>query len=339
MARQTGNQAPTLEMVAAAAGVSRATVSRVVNGAPNVRPEAIAAVNAAIAELKYVPNRAARSLASRATNAIALIVPEDVTVFFGDPFFASVVKGITDRVDDSSYVLNLLVASTDPGHKARSFLESGAVDGAIVTSHHVGDRVVSDHAHMPVVYGGQPAIAADDAYFVDVDNRAAAAAATQHLIDSGRTKLATVTGPTDMQASIDRLTGFEDAVTAVGLRADLVAVGDFTAEAAARAVTQLLDAAGPGAIDGMFVASDLMAVGVLEVLAERGIRVPEDIAIVGFDDSPAARLARVPLTTMAQPSEEQGWRMADKLIRVLSGDTEVARSTILDTKLVLRDSA
>lgn len=339
MNRQPDPQAPTLEMVARAAGVSRATVSRVVNGSTSVRPEAIEAVNAAIAELHYIPNQAARSLASRSTNAIALIVPEDVTIFFGDPFFAVIVKGITKRIDESKYVLNLLVASQDPNHKARKFLESGAVDGAIVTSHHLGDELVSAHATMPVVYGGRPSTTAQDSYFVDVDNFSAAARATEHLIGIGRTRLATITGPHDMQASLDRLHGFQQAAAKRGLRTDLHASGDFTAEAAERATAALLDRAGPGGIDGIFVASDLMASGTLRVLAERGIRVPEDIAIVGFDDSPIAARASVPLTTMAQQSELQGWLMVDVLLRVLAGEPEVPRSTILDTKLIKRESA
>ncbi len=339
MTRQAEGQAPTLEMVARAAGVSRATVSRVVNGSPHVRPEAVAAVNAAVAQLRYVPNRAARSLASRATNAIALIVPEDVTVFFGDPFFAAIVKGITDRVDASSYVLNLLVASSDPGHKTRSFLESGAVDGAIVTSHHVGDELLSEHALMPVVYGGRPAVAATDPYFVDVDNIAAAATATRRLIEIGRRRLATITGPNDMQASMDRLVGFRETSAAAGLRSDLFEAGDFTAEGAAGAVRRLLDRVGDDGVDGLFVASDLMAGGVLQVLGDRGIRVPEDIAIVGFDDSPVAARAAVPLTTVAQPSVRQGWLMADVLIRVLAGEADVPRQTILETELVIRESA
>jgi len=339
MARQAEGQAPTLEMVARAAGVSRATVSRVVNGSPHVRPEAVEAVNAAIAQLRYVPNRAARSLASRATNAIALIVPEDVTVFFGDPFFAAIVKGITDRIDESSYVLNLLVASSDPRHKARGFLESGAVDGAIVTSHHVGDELLSEHASMPVVYGGRPAVAATDPYFVDVDNVAAAATATRRLLEIGRRRIATITGPDDMQASRDRLLGFRQAADAAGVSSDLVEAGDFTADGAADAARRLLERVGDAGIDGLFVASDLMATGVLPVLAERGIRVPEDVAIVGFDDSPAAVRAAVPLTTVAQPSERQGWLMADVLIRVLAGEADVPRQTILETRLVVRESA
>ncbi|MGX5694753.1 LacI family DNA-binding transcriptional regulator [Agromyces soli] len=346
MAKDASGGAPTLEMVARAAGVSRATVSRVVNGSPKVSPEVVEAVNAAVAELRYVPNRAARSLARRASNAIALVVPEDVTVFFGDPYFAAIVKGITSRIDDSEYVLNLLVASSDPRHKARGYLESGVVDGAIVISHHAGDDLFAERAAVPVVYGGRPsADVGADAYFVDVDNEAAAADGTRHLIGLGRTRVGSITGPLDMPAGVDRLNGFVRALDEAGLPSDLVENGDFTVEGAAAATRRLLDRAGdgsdgrPAGIDALFVASDLMATGVLPVLAERGLSVPGDVAVVGFDDSPAALRAGVPLTTVAQPSEEQGSLMAELLIRLIAGDESVPRQTILPTALVVRESA
>lgn len=147
----------TIEEVAAAAGVSRSTVSRVVNGSTAVSPEALEAVTKAIAELNYVPNRAARSLASRQTHAIALVVPEDTTRFFGDPFFAAIVSGINARLSRSDYVLNLFIANDDPGDKTTSYVRSGAVDGAIIVSHHTSDLFIDRIANaVPVVYGGRP---------------------------------------------------------------------------------------------------------------------------------------------------------------------------------------
>ena len=132
--------APTLEAVAAIAGVSRSTVSRVINGSSQVSPEVVKAVNAAVSELRYRPNRAARSLAQRKTMAIALVVPEDTNRFFGDPFFAEVVKGITEGLEPSDYVLNLQLAHPSaPSEKTISYLLGGNVDGAIVVSHHSGD--------------------------------------------------------------------------------------------------------------------------------------------------------------------------------------------------------
>ena len=175
MVSETGTHtiaaAATIEEVAAAAGVSRSTVSRVVNGSTAVSPSALESVKRAIAELNYVPNRAARSLASRQTHAIALVVPEDTTRFFGDPFFAAIVSGINARISRSDYVLNLFIASDDPGDKTTSYVRSGSVDGAIIVSHHTSDLFIDRiAAAVPVVYGGRPVRERERDYYVDVDN-------------------------------------------------------------------------------------------------------------------------------------------------------------------------
>ena len=330
---------PNLEMVAAEAGVSRATVSRVVNGSTKVNPRTVAAVTVAIDRLHYTPNRAARSLANSRTQALALVVPEDMTRFFGDPYFAAIVQGITRRLDDSDYTLNLLVASSDPQHKTMRYLRSGSADGALIISHHTGDDFVADlETTMPVVFGGRPE---DDdntgTYFVDVDNAAGAETGTQRLVDIGRRRIGSIAGPADMSAGIDRLAGFLGILTRAGIATDAVEHADFSVAGAAAATRRLLERCPD--IDALFVASDLMATGVLDVLRERGRVVPRDVAIVGFDDSPAAASASVPLTTVSQPSEEIGFAMADTLLRLLDGDATVSHRTIMPTYLVVRDSA
>jgi len=337
MGTDAARGAVTIEEVAAAAGVSRSTVSRVVNGSTAVSPAALESVNRAIAELNYVPNRAARSLASRQTLAIALVVPEDTTRFFGDPFFAAVVSGINARISRSDYVLNLIIASDDPRDKTTSYLRSGAVDGAIIVSHHTSDTFIDRiAAAVPVVYGGRPVRERERDYYVDVDNVEAGRIATQHLIDSGRRYIATITGPGTMPASVDRLQGFRDAMAAAGLAAAAVEEGGFTADGGARAMARMLDAGAP--VDGIFIASDLMARGALTVLARAGIRVPDDVAIVGFDDSPVATTVTPQLTTVRQPSYLQGERMASILLELLSGGRP-DYVTMLDTELVTRESA
>lgn len=327
----------TIEEVASAAGVSRSTVSRVVNGSTAVSPAALAAVRRAIDELNYVPNRAARSLASRATMAIALVVPEDTTRFFGDPFFAAIVSGINKRMSKSDYVLNLIIASDDPHDKATEYLRSGAVDGAIIVSHHTSDAFIDRiAAAMPVVYGGRPVRQRDRDYYVDVDNVEGGRLATQYLIDRGCTRIATVTGPATMPGGIDRLDGFREAMDAAGLAPVAIEDGNFTAAEGAAATRRIL-AAGER-FDGMFVASDLMARGVLLELARAGIRVPEDVAIVGYDDSPVATSVSPSLTTVRQPSLEQGELMADVLLTLLAGGLP-PHETLLDTQLIVRESA
>ncbi|HYI52458.1 MAG TPA: LacI family DNA-binding transcriptional regulator [Microlunatus sp.] len=330
--------APTLELVAAESGVSRSTVSRVVNGSPKVRPEVVEAVNAAIARLNYVPNRAARSLASRQTYAIALLVPERVMTFFNDPFFASVVQGITERMEDSDYILNLLVSSSDPSRKTRRYLRGGNVDGAFVISHHAADRDLADLCDiMPVVFGGRPALAdLASCHYVDIDNVHGARTAVEHLAGSGRRRIATITGPGDMLAAVDRRSGWQDGLRAAGLPADALAVGDFTELGGAAAMRALL-ADWPD-LDAVFVANDLMARGALHVLADAGRSVPGDVAVVGYDDSPTATSLQPQLSTVSQPSELMGRRMTELLLALLAGE-EPPELDLLPTTLVARQTS
>lgn len=334
-ARPSSRQQPTLEMVAAVSGVSRSTVSRVVNRSPNVRPEVTATVLRAIDHLNYVPNRAARSLAGRHTYALALLVPEEANRFFGDPYFASVVQGITSTLDGSDYVLNLLVSRDGPGGKTRRYLQSGNVDGALVVSHHASNTDLREiNAGLPLVFGGRPVVVdLDTCYYVDVDNVGGAKQATEHLIRRGR-RPATITGPLDMPAAIDRLAGWRAAMGEAGLAADAVALGDFTTAGGAAAMRELLDRFPD--LDGVFVANDLMARGALTVLAERSRTVPSDVAVVGYDDSPAATSGDPALTTVSQPSVSMGAQMAATLLGLLAGSEPESRACVLQTRLIVR---
>jgi len=328
--------AATIEEVAARAGVSRSTVSRVVNGSTSVSPTALDAVRRAIDELQYVPNRAARSLASRQTRAIALVIPEETDRFFGDPFFASIVAGISEAVGESDYVMNMLIASDDVSAKALGYLRSGSVDGAIVASHHTSGTFVDRLADaVPVVYGGRPGHVRESDHYVDVDNVQAGRDATRYLLDRGHRRLATVTGPSDMPAAIDRLRGFRETLAEAGLDAVGVEDGDFTEAGGAIAMRRLL--ASGARPDALFVASDLMARGAYTALREHGLDVGRDIAVIGFDDSSAATSLTPALTTVRQPSREQGRQMARLLLEMLAG-RPIPHATILPTEIVERDS-
>src|SRR5690606_2449104 len=218
------------------------------------------------------------------------------------------------------------------------YLTGGNVDGAFVISHHSGDHFLTElGTTLPVVFGDRPlSTEAGSRYFVDVDNAAAAAMGTQHLIDLGRRSIAILAGPVDMPAGVDRTAGWRSALEAAGMRGDRVAHGDFSHASGAQAMNGLLDK--HPARYAAFVASDLMAMGALTVLRHRGITVPEDVAVVGFDDSPAAVAGAIQLTTVHQPSQEMGREMAAMMLDLLSG-VPVEPARILPTHLVVRDSA
>ena len=337
MSPESQGGAPTLEMVAAAAGVSRSTVSRVINDSPKVTPEALAAVNKAIEELGYVPNRAARILASRRTQSIALVIPENTAKFFADPYFATVVQGIAMYLSDTDYTLSLLIAAEKDGEKTRRYLQAGNVDGALILSHHSDDRSYTQLARsIPVVFGGRPmSQEGSSAYYIDVDNVEAARNVTRRLIENGRRRIATIAGPNDMSAGLDRLEGWKQALDGAGIPTDLVEYGDFSPAGGESAMRRLL-AREPG-LDGVFVASSLMASGALNVLRTQGKSVPHDLGLVTFDNDYAAQSSSPPLTTIEQPSVEQGRRMVDVLLHLIDGGT-ASQVTMMPTRVIERAS-
>jgi DNA-binding LacI/PurR family transcriptional regulator len=333
----TSAPTPTLEMVAAMAGVSRSTVSRVVNSSPSVTPAVLAAVNAAIEQLGYVPNRAARTLATHRTKTIALVIPEDTARFFADPYYAAVVPGVAQYLSTTDYTLTLLIASEGDEDKTRRYLLSGNVDGALILSHQTKDRLYVQLAHsLPVVFGGRPTgIDAPDIHIVDIDNSAAAATATQVLLDHGRRRIATIAGPQTIASAIDRLAGWQRTLANGSLASDLVEYADWSASAGADAMRRLLDRS--AYIDGLFAASAQIAFGAIGVLHERGIDVPEQIAITTIDNDQYAQTSTPALTTIEQPTASQGSTIAATLLRLIEGD-EIEHLTLMPTTLIERES-
>jgi DNA-binding LacI/PurR family transcriptional regulator len=307
---------PTLQQVAALAGVSRATASRVVNGGAGVRPPVQAKVRQAVEELGYVPNPAARTLMTRRHDAVAVVVAEPERRVFSDPFFARQLRGIGRELSAAGVQLVLLLVSDEEDYaQVGRYLSAGHVDGALIFSLHRDNPLpeVVDRLGLPVVYGGRPEWDGPGSIplYVDVDNRGGARAAVEHLVAQGRSRIAVITGPLDQTSSVDRLDGFHDVFP--DAEPTLLAEGDFTAPGGRVAMERLL--ADSPDLDGVFACSDLMAAGALAVLAERGLRVPEDVSVVGFDDEDtAAQWAGPPLTTVRQDIEGMGRLMAKLLL-------------------------
>ncbi|MEN3306444.1 MAG: hypothetical protein V7603_2646 [Micromonosporaceae bacterium] len=334
----TAQQRPTLEGVAVRAGVSRATVSRVVNGAPTVAAEIRETVLRAVREMGYVPNHAARTLVTQRTNSMALVFPEAAARVFSDnELFPGLVQGVSQELEAAGLQLVLMMASSRESHeRMEQYLMARHVDGAMMASMHGADPLPMTLQRMdvPVVVNGRP-LGSSTVPYVDVDSAGGAAAAVRHLIDRGRTRIATIAGPQDMVAGIDRLAGYRDQLRG-SRRRSIVAVGDFTRESGEAAMRQLLED-DPG-LDAVFVASDLMALGALRALAQAGRRVPDDIAVVGFDDFELARYTEPQLTTVRQPIIELGRTLARQLLRLVTGE-EIQRALVLPTSLIVRDSA
>jgi DNA-binding LacI/PurR family transcriptional regulator len=332
------NHRPTLEDVAALARVSRGTVSRVINGSPNVSDKAREAVESAIEMLRYQPNRAARALAGQRTDTVALVVSEPPTLLFTDPFFGGIVRGVGQQLSQTDHQLVLMMLQDAADHaRAERYLLGGHVDGVLLLSLHGADPLLAAlaRANVPTVVGARPLVPDLAMPYVDIDNRGGARSAVAHLVERGNRVIATVAGPQDMAPGIDRLTGYREVI---GARFDpsLVTYGDFFEESGDRAMTELLDR--HPELDAVYVAADLMALGALRALRRAGRRVPEDVAVVGNDDLEIARHAEPPLTTVRQPTVEMGQEMARLLLDLTNG-ARADRPVLLRTELVLRDSA
>jgi DNA-binding LacI/PurR family transcriptional regulator len=346
MGNERGPGSPTLEDVARVAGVSRATVSRVVNGVRNVDPEIQETVRRAVAVTGYVPNNAARSLVTRRVGSVALVVsgagegtagPGDEV--FGDPFFGRVVGGIVGYLRPRGvHPVLMLADSADARQQVLAFLRQGNADGALLVSTHAEDPLprMLVEADQPAVLFARPARPLSISY-VDCAHQDGGRLAADHLVSRGRERVATISGPLDVPASQDRLAGFQGAMARHGRPYVPVVEGDFTLDGGVSAMERLL-VEHPD-LDGVFAANDLMAQGAVLVLRDHGHRVPDDVAVVGFDDSSAALACRPQLTTIRQPVENMAAEMAGLLLTALDQPDRRVTSVVFEPTLVVRQSA
>lgn len=327
-----------LETIARLSGVSRSTVSRVINNSPRVSEETRRKVLDIIHQTNFQPNIAARSLASGCTRILGLVIPTAVSNLFVDPYFPLLIQGITAACNARDYSMMLWLADAEYERRMmRQILYSGLIDGVLLASMPENDPMLEAlrEAKRPFVVQGRDPHHSDVA-FVDVDNLESSRQATLHLARLRRRRIAHITGPLNTAVGKDRRQGYEQALQLSGLNYSpaLVAEGDFSYEGGYQAMLRLL----PHNPDAVFVASDTMARGAMRAVIENGLAIPEDIAMVGFDDMPFAAQMAPPLTTVRQPVQRMGSVAAETLIELIENPNAKPLGIRLPTELVIRAS-
>jgi LacI family transcriptional regulator len=329
----------TVEQIAKLSGVSRSTVSRVINHHPNVKPRVRQRVMEVIAETGYHPNPAARSLASRRSGILGLVIPRAVQSLFIDPYYPRLMQGVAQACNTNDYTLSLFLFHTE-GEEQKLYprvLSTHLIDGVIVSASQIGDPLIPQLIEncVPFVMVGRPDDM-PDVSFVNVDNAAGVYTATSHLIRSGYKRIAAITGPLNTTVGLDRRQGYLDALNDRSRSFDetLIVEGDFSELGGYAAMQRLI----PRRPDAVVIASDTMAFGALRALRDAGLCVPDDIAVVGFDDLPTSALADPPLTTIRQPIRRIGAQAVETLIDILANGPQPPRRITLSTELIIRSS-
>ena len=329
----------TIKEIAKLAGVSRSTVSRVINNDPNVSERTRTKVQSIIDQVGYQPNPVARSLISGRTRILGLVIPMSYSSLYTDPFFSLLAQGISSTCTANNYTLMLGLVEPDYEKRANTnMLNNRLIDGIIVASNMIDDPLLDGliKRQVPLVQIGRNK--RREVSSIDADNVHGAVTAVRHLVNSGRQRLATVTGHMDLFSSRDRLEGFRRGLEDKNLpvRDERIAFGDFTEQGGYTQTKVLLSNSD---FDGLFVASDMMAFGALRAIEEAGMCIPGDVAVISFDDIPAAARHRPALTTIRQPIHQMGSIAAQTLIDQLENDdTTTPRRIILPTELVLRET-
>jgi LacI family transcriptional regulator len=327
--------ANTLERIAELSGVSRSTVSRVVNDDPRVSPATREQVLETIRREGYRPNLSARGLASGRTNVLAAVIPVGVDNILSDPYFANLLHGVAVGADERDHFVMLSLSEPGFRHRIDEIARQGVVAGVIFSAGQIDDPLFGPliESRIPIVSVGR---AKDERVsYVDVNNRGGVEQITKHLLRMGRRRVATITGPAFAPAAVDRLEGYRAAIESAGLHLDesLVYEGDFS-EASGRLGMRLLLEHRP---DAVVAASDRMAAGALNELRGAGLVVPDDVALVGFDDMPLAAEMEPPLTTIRQRPHQMGLAAVSVLIDLIK-DPGAPRRVILPTEMIVRAS-
>ncbi len=325
-----------LEDIARLSGVSRSTVSRVINQHPNVSAKTQRKVLAAIEQYNYQPNLAARALVTQKLNVIGILIPHIVSDVFSDPFFALLLQSITATANQLNYGVTLWLTSTENGTNTLDrVLNNRLLDGLIVASAVVDKQFLGklEERHRPYLLVGHPDPAAG-ASFVDVENEVGGQVLTEHLINQGYRRIGFIPGRKELASSQDREQGYTKALTEANLPVIIGPAGNFTEAGGYEAMQSLL----PRDVDAVFCASDLMAIGALRAIKEVGLCTPDDIAVGGFDDMQLAKTTDPPLTTIRQSIDRLGEVAAEGIIDILENSEKTLFQRILPVELVIRNS-
>jgi LacI family transcriptional regulator len=329
-----------LEDIADLCGVSRSTVSRVINNSSNVREETRQRVLKVIAETNFAPNIAARSLVTQRTHVLGVYIPYVVSDVFMDPYYPMLLQAISSYANEQDYDVMLWLRgpglSTTDLHQR--VLDNRITDGLILSAAPYNDPLISVliERGRHYVLNGRPWNHTDITNYVDATNRQGAHQAVEHLIRLGRRRIATITGLLELCSGYDRLTGYHDVLQQMDMPLDenLEYTGDFTEGSGYNGMRCLLQYKP----DAVFCASDMMARGAIRALREAGMRVPDDVAIIGFDDMHVATLAEPQLTTVRQPVQELGYLSAQGLIGLVEGSITPPYQVELPTQLIIRET-
>jgi DNA-binding LacI/PurR family transcriptional regulator len=331
-----------LEDIAAKAGVSRSTVSRIVNNSPNVSERTRQRVLAVIAQVGYTPNPAARALVTQRTQAIGVIIPLAPLTFFEDAFyFPTLLQGISSTTSQRDYAMMLWLNQSEEDDEKfyDRIIKNRLMDGVVIASAVRGEPLIEHfmQSGTPFVLVEDPCLDSDQISYVAVDNLTAAREAVTHLIALGRKRIAHITGNLHITDGSDRLEGYRQALLDAGLGVDesLIVEGNFSHRSGYEGMKTLL----PRGVDAVFASNDITARGVLQALQEAGVRVPEEIALIGFDDLPTAVQVSPKLTTVRQPVEEKGRLAASILLDLIENPDSQPRQVLLPTRLVIRESS
>ncbi|WP_367307554.1 LacI family DNA-binding transcriptional regulator [Demequina litoralis] len=326
---------PTIDDVAREAGVSRGTVSRVLNGGHWVSEPSRAQVDRAIRVTGYRINPHARSLATSRTGSVGFLLTESYERFFADPNFLQILRACADALAEHGMTLVLIMADTlEERRRATEYLTGGHVDGALVVSSHRDSQeflATLLEANLPVISAGVPLGFEASVGYATADDEGGARTMITYLRDKGRSRLVHIAGPQDTSGGTARLRAFRE-LMGDEFSEELVAYGDYGRESGRKAMRELI--ARDVAFDGVFCANDLMAAGAMDVLRSAGIEVPEDVAVAGFDDAPVALETDPPLTTVHQPFD----RVSGEMVRLLLDeiDGRAAGRVTLPTRIVER---